>query len=285
MFFLFRSFFLSDPRFLFSSRTLLAFSACFTSFFFAVLFDFCWGSFEARFRHACIFSRASSTFCDCVRNLLDWITSSPSLFTLFFSSTISRRATQGCSQSDARSRCSRMSTFVFTLLTFCPPAPPLRANEMVTSSLVTFRGGSVHSPGSGIGRVSSTRGPEMPRNVSTSFGPLSFSGVPSKSSSSSYHAGSSSSSSSQYSSSYPPLPYARTRRSLSPCPVNPSSNRRARTVKGSPRGGHDRCSPARATVAARWNQPLAWVGRAAVPHDETNRRQSPSIVRHPVAGM
>lgn len=99
------------------------------------------------------------------------------------------------------------------------------------------------------------------------------------------HAGSSSSSPSQYSSSYPPLPYARTRRSLSPCPVSRSSNRRARTVKGSPRGGHDRCSPARATVAARWNPPLAWGGRAAAPHDETNRRQSPSIVRNPVAGM
>ena len=78
------------------------------------------------------------------------------------------------------------STFVFTLLTFCPPAPPLLANAMVTSSLVTRRGGSAHSPGSGIGRVSATRGPEMPRNVCTSFGPLTSCGVSSNSSSSSY---------------------------------------------------------------------------------------------------
>ena len=142
------------------------------------------GSFEARFGRACIFQRVVHVLR--LRRTCSTGSGSPSLFTLFFSSTISRRATHGRSQSDARSRCSRMSTFVFTLLTFCPPAPPLRANEMVTSSLVTFRGGSVHSPGSGIGRVSATRGPEMPRNVSTSFGPLSFNGVSSKSSSSSY---------------------------------------------------------------------------------------------------
>ena len=34
---------------------------------------------------------------------------------------------------DAAPSVSRMSTFVFTLFTFCPPAPPLLANVMVTS--------------------------------------------------------------------------------------------------------------------------------------------------------
>ena len=157
--FLLRSFFLSDPRFLFSSLFLFAFSACFATFIFFALMLMCCGKFDARFTHACIFSSASSTFCFCVRKRLDWITSSPSLFTLFFSSTRNRLATQGWSQSSFFARSSRMSTFVFTLLTFCPPAPPDLANVTSTSSLVNARGGSVFSPGSGIGKSSLTLGP------------------------------------------------------------------------------------------------------------------------------
>eukprot|EP00192_Tetraselmis_astigmatica_P014808 CAMPEP_0117685760 /NCGR_PEP_ID=MMETSP0804-20121206/21969_1 /TAXON_ID=1074897 /ORGANISM="Tetraselmis astigmatica, Strain CCMP880" /LENGTH=147 /DNA_ID=CAMNT_0005497169 /DNA_START=683 /DNA_END=1126 /DNA_ORIENTATION=- len=34
---------------------------------------------------------------------------------------------------------SRMSTLVLTLLTFCPPDPPLRANFISTSPISTFR--------------------------------------------------------------------------------------------------------------------------------------------------
>ena len=96
---------------------------------------------------------------------------------------------------------------------------------------------------------------------------------------------SSSSSSSQYSSSYSTFPYERKSRSPSPRPVSPSPNRCVRSVKGSPEGELNRCAPARATIAARWNSPLAWGGRAAAQHDETTRRQSPSMVRNPVAGI
>ena len=186
MFFLFRSFFLSDPRFLFSSRTLLAFSACFTSFFFAVLFAFCWGNFEARFRHACIFSSASSTFCDCVRNLLGL----DHQLAIFVHPVLLQHHQPPSHPRMQPVRCPlEMQSHVdlrIHLVDVLPArtaAPGERDGDIVLGHL---RGGSVHSPGSGIGRVSATRGPEMPRNISTSFGPLSFSGFSSKSSSSSY---------------------------------------------------------------------------------------------------
>ena len=104
-----------------------------------------------------------------------------------------------------------MSTLVFTLLTFCPPAPPDRAKDTSTSSRVSFRGGVVSSPGSGIGRSSFNLGPCTPRRVSMSFSAFRSSHA----SSSSAHGSSSSSqsSSSQSSPQSPPRPYARTVRS------------------------------------------------------------------------
>lgn len=54
--------------------------------------------------------------------------------------TVRRRAALiSSSNQSAASTLSRMSTLVFTLFTFCPPAPELRANWMMTSSV--SRGG------------------------------------------------------------------------------------------------------------------------------------------------
>jgi hypothetical protein len=152
----------------------------------------------------CNFSSASSTFLLCVRCRVLLTTSSPSLFIRFFSATTKRSAHHlgNHPAATAPSTFNRISTLVFTLLTFCPPAPPDLANEIVTSSLVTGLGGVVSVPLGGSGNSSRTRGPPTPRSASlcddaSRFPPSSSN----SSSSSSAHGFSSSSKSSSYKSS------------------------------------------------------------------------------------
>ena len=97
---------------------MFALFACFATFFAFALFDLLFGSFDARFRHDCIFSSASSMFFDCVRCRYDCITKSPSLLIRFFSKIRNRLETHGWSQSLFASKFRRMSTFVLTLFTF-----------------------------------------------------------------------------------------------------------------------------------------------------------------------
>ena len=49
----------------------------------------------------------------------------------------------------------RMSTFVFTLFTFCPPAPPEREKDISTSLFSNDLGGELSSSSPGFGKSSS----------------------------------------------------------------------------------------------------------------------------------
>mmetsp|Transcript_10913 Transcript_10913/g.33328 ORF Transcript_10913/g.33328 Transcript_10913/m.33328 type:complete len:203 (-) Transcript_10913:240-848(-) len=86
----------------------------------------------------CTLPRASSKFFFWVRCFVEATTSSPSLFTRFRSLLASCAFTWSGIQSWSWIF-SLMSALVFTLFTFCPPAPPLLMNFTSTSSFVTDR--------------------------------------------------------------------------------------------------------------------------------------------------
>ena len=108
-----------------------------------------------------IFSKASSMFLLCVRCFVLFTTRQSSLLILFFSNIRSRAATHLGRNPDATAplRDKRMSTFVFTLFTFCPPAPPEREKDISTSLFSSGRGGELSSSSPGFGKSSSL---EMP---------------------------------------------------------------------------------------------------------------------------
>ena len=88
-------------------------------------------------RIACIFASASSTLAACDLDAVEVTTSSPSLLMRFFSALFTASTSSGSSQS-VESRFRRRSALVLTLLTFCPPAPPERANWSATSAVEWF---------------------------------------------------------------------------------------------------------------------------------------------------